>query len=87
MSFFNRGKVILFGIVLRRDRYGINIAIRIKKWEKIMYLYRYPILATAPTAVFNDPTDLTEVPTGKVYGPEDMNGVPLKPKLIGVEDM
>ncbi len=35
-----------------------------------------------------DPTVLTEVPTGKVYGPEDMNGEPFKPeKLIEPEDM
>ena len=82
-----RRRGILFGICLREIYDGINLAIRIYRWEKVIYLWRYPPpeIVKAPEA--EDPTVLTEVPVGKVFDVEDMDREPELEKLIEPEDM
>ena len=79
---------ILFGFCLRRNRKGLCFSIANGQWEKSIYLKKYPMppLAQAPREAF--PSILTEMPTGRVYEPEDIeHGEPEPIKLIEPEDM
>ena len=82
-----RRRGILFGFCIRDIYDGINIAIRIWRWEKIVYLWRYPKpeFVKAPEMAY--PEMLTEVPTGKIFDVEDMDKEPEPIKLIEPEDM
>lgn len=80
--------MILFGICIRKDRRGISFSIRIRRWEKVIYLKKYPIPPPVKAPQMAYPSMLAEVPTGKIYGPEDMDsGESFAPKLIEPEDM
>ena len=79
--------MILFGICIRKDREGIKLAIRIRRWEKTIYLKKYPdpVYPKAPQMAY--PSMLTEKPIGKIFDVEDMDKEPEPIKLIEPEDM
>ncbi len=80
--------MILFGICIRKDRDGVNFAIRIRGWEKIIYLKKYPKPEAVKAPEMAYPSMLTEMPMGRVYEPEDIeHGEPEPIKVIEPEDM
>lgn len=79
--------MILFGVCIRKDRDGIKFVIAIKRWEKVIFLKKYPELVYPKAPEMTYPSMLTEMPTGKVFDVEDMDKEPEKVKLIEPEDM
>ena len=79
--------MILFGVCIRRDREGIKIAIRIRRWEKVIYLKKYPEAEPVKAPEMAYPSMLTEMPVGKIFDVGDMDKEPEKIKLIEPEDM
>jgi len=79
--------MILFGFCLIKDRRGIKIAFRVRRWERVRYIWKFHQLPPVKTPKMADPTMLTEVPTGKIFDVEDMDtGIgfekPLEPEDI-----
>ena len=80
---------ILFGFCLRSVSDGLNLAFRIKGWEKVIYLIKYPPMPFIKAPEMADPSLLAELPTDKPIQPEDIiNGTVemrkgLEPEEIG----
>jgi len=79
---------ILFGFCLRRVSDGVNFAFRIKGWEKVIYLRKYPPLPFVKAPEEKDPTVLAEKPNTHALTPEEiMSGDFEQPKWLTPEEI
>jgi len=82
-----RRRGILFGLCLRDNWDGICLAVRIRHWEKVIYLKRYPEPEFVKAPELPDPSSVAKMPVVKLIEPEDMDKEPEPVKLTEPEDM